>query len=139
MKHVVSFKPPFRVDVINIWSLIMLLQDASSIILQSAIAKCIIFKLLLVLFYTAIYRVMEKVFKLRVSLRWHISLSNTMANYCHLTEKEGPVLNCIDLKIMKKMFSPRSNVVRATIVLNELIIQSSNSAFKFRLCKRHCE
>ena len=67
-----------------------------------------------------------------------IYLSNTIAKYCHLTEKEGPVLNCIDLKIMKKMFSPRSNVVRATIVLNELIIQSSNSAFKFRLCERHC-
>ena len=69
---------------------------------KDAIAKCIIFKLLLVLFYTAIYRVMEMVFKLGVSFRWHISLSNTIAKYCHLTDREGPVLNCIDLKIMKK-------------------------------------
>ena len=59
--------------------------------------------------------------KLGVSFRWHISLSSTIAKYCHLTEREGPVLNYIDLKIMKKMFSPRSNVVRSILHLKNTL------------------
>ena len=64
-------------------------------------------KLLLLLFYTKTYRVREMVFKVGVSFNCHISLSNTIAKHCNLTEKEG----CIPLKKMKKNFTPRNNAV----------------------------
>ena len=48
------------------------------------------------------------VFKVGVSFRLHIPLSNTIAKYGDLTEKESRVLNSIDLKIMKKCSSQKA-------------------------------